>query len=143
MGSPNLNTFLRFGDWQPFALYFSADLARVRLEREPAARIRWRLGEFGWQIAGVEHCVLSGLRDVVLPTPRVVLNRAPYNKRSAELAKNGKVIRRKWTTEDVRDLKVLAKQKLGAEKIAKKLKRTKSATIAKAFTLGVSLETQG
>ncbi|WP_431014683.1 hypothetical protein [Bradyrhizobium pachyrhizi] len=58
------------------------------------------------------------------------------------MANGKKVIRRKWTTENVRDLKALAKQKLGAEKIAKKLKRTKSATIAKAFTLGVSLETR-
>ncbi|MGY4313723.1 hypothetical protein [Bradyrhizobium sp. JR3.5] len=59
------------------------------------------------------------------------------------MAKNGKVIRRKWTTENVRDLKVLAKQKLGAEKIAKKLKRTPAATMVKASLLGVSLETRG
>jgi len=59
------------------------------------------------------------------------------------LAKNGKTIRRKWTTENVRDLKAMAKQKLGAAKIAKKLKRTKSAVVAKAFTLDVSLETRG
>ncbi|MGY2847699.1 hypothetical protein ACVIWU_002423 [Bradyrhizobium sp. USDA 4509] len=59
------------------------------------------------------------------------------------MAKNRKAIRRKWTTDEVRDLKALAKQKLGAAKIAKRLKRTKSATIAKAFILGVSLETRG
>ncbi|MCP3412733.1 hypothetical protein NLM16_01310 [Bradyrhizobium brasilense] len=58
------------------------------------------------------------------------------------MAKNGKVIRRKWTPAEIRDMKALAKQKMGAAKIAKKLKRTKSAVVAKAFTIGVSLETR-
>lgn len=52
------------------------------------------------------------------------------------------IIRRKWTPENVRDLKAMAKQKLGAAKIAERLKRTKSAVIAKAFLVGVSLETR-
>jgi hypothetical protein len=58
------------------------------------------------------------------------------------LAKKKKVIRRKWTKDDVRDLKLLAKQRTGVAKIAKRLKRTAGATAAKAHTLGVSLDTR-
>jgi hypothetical protein len=48
--------------------------------------------------------------------------------------------RRSWTTEDIRTLKTLARQKTRAGKIAKKLKRTESATRQKAFSMGVSLD---
>jgi hypothetical protein len=58
------------------------------------------------------------------------------------LARNKTAIRRDWTKEDVRDLKTLAKKKVGVAKIAKQLKRTPGATAAKACTLGVSLSTQ-
>jgi hypothetical protein len=58
------------------------------------------------------------------------------------LAKKKKVIRRKWTKDDVRDLKLFAKQRTGVAKIAKRLKRTAAATAAKAHTLGVSLDTR-
>jgi hypothetical protein len=47
--------------------------------------------------------------------------------------------RREWTNEDVRQLKTLAKQKVGVVKIAKALKRTPGATTVKAHILGVSL----
>ena len=52
--------------------------------------------------------------------------------------KNGKW--RSWTPADVRTLKSLARKKTAAGKIAKKLKRTESATRQKAFSLGVSLD---
>jgi hypothetical protein len=46
--------------------------------------------------------------------------------------KNGKK-RRAWTTEQVRDLKSLARKKTPARKIAKSLKRTEGATRQKAL----------
>ena len=52
--------------------------------------------------------------------------------------KNGK--RRTWTTDDVRNLKTLARKKTQAGKIAKQLKRTEGATRQKAFSLGLSLD---
>jgi hypothetical protein len=51
-----------------------------------------------------------------------------------------KVTRRSWTTEDIRTLKTLSRQKTHAGKIAKKLKRTEGATRQKAFSMGVSLD---
>jgi hypothetical protein len=52
--------------------------------------------------------------------------------------KNGKW--RSWTPADVRTLKSLARKKTHAGKIAKKLKRTESATRQKAFSIGVWLD---
>ena len=52
--------------------------------------------------------------------------------------KNSK--RRKWTRIDIRELKTLARQKMPAAKIARRLKRTERATRQKAFSLGVSLD---
>ena len=49
--------------------------------------------------------------------------------------KNSK--RRKWTRIDIRELKTLARQKMPAAKIARRLKRTEGATRQKAFSLGV------
>lgn len=60
-----------------------------------------------------------------------------------QVKKVKKVIRREWTKDDVRNLKALAKQKVGVAKIAKQLKRTPAATAAKASLLGVSLDTRG
>ena len=57
------------------------------------------------------------------------------------MAKNVK--RREWTKDDVRELKILARQKTPAAKIAKSLKRTLGATRQKAFSLGVSLDSRG
>jgi hypothetical protein len=57
------------------------------------------------------------------------------------MAKRSK--RREWTRDDVRELKVLARQQTPAAKIAKSLKRTLGATRQKAFSLGVSLDSRG
>jgi hypothetical protein len=53
--------------------------------------------------------------------------------------KNGRK-RRAWTTEQVRELKSLARKRTPAGKIAKSLKRTEGATRQKAFSLGLSLD---
>ncbi|WP_198964914.1 hypothetical protein [Bradyrhizobium sp. C9] len=58
------------------------------------------------------------------------------------MAKKKKTIRR-WTKDDLKTLKSLAKQKAGVTKIAKKLKRTTAAVMVKASLLGVSLDTRG
>jgi hypothetical protein len=50
--------------------------------------------------------------------------------------------RREWTTQDVRELRKLAKHKTPTAKIARALKRTEGATRQKAFSLGVSLDTR-
>ncbi|MGO8913797.1 MAG: hypothetical protein ACLQDM_31360 [Bradyrhizobium sp.] len=54
-----------------------------------------------------------------------------------------KMVRRAWTSSDVRELKSLAKKRIGVAKISKALKRTIGATAAKAHQLGVSLDTRG
>jgi hypothetical protein len=58
------------------------------------------------------------------------------------MAKKQKIVRRAWTSSEVRELKSLAKDKKGANKIAKALKRTVAATKMKASLLGVSLESR-
>lgn len=55
-------------------------------------------------------------------------------------AKNGK--RRAWTPQQVREMKIMAKNKRPAAKIAKRLHRTEGATRQKAFSIGLSLETR-
>ena len=59
------------------------------------------------------------------------------------MAKKKKSVRRAWTPSDVRELKSLAKKKVGVAKISKALKRTVGATAVKAHQLGVSLDTRG
>ena len=54
--------------------------------------------------------------------------------------KNSK--RREWNRTDVRELKSLAREKMPAAKIARRLKRTEGATRQKAFSLGVSLNSR-
>jgi hypothetical protein len=54
-----------------------------------------------------------------------------------------KTVRRAWTASDVRELKSLARKKVGVAKISKALKRTVGATAVKAHQLGVSLDTRG
>ena len=54
--------------------------------------------------------------------------------------RNGK--RRAWTSENVRTLKALARNKTPVAKIARALQRTEGATRQKAFSLGLSLETR-
>jgi hypothetical protein len=53
------------------------------------------------------------------------------------------IVRRAWTSSDVRELKSLAKKRTGVAKISKALKRTVAATTFKAHALGVSLDTRG
>ena len=53
-----------------------------------------------------------------------------------------KSVRRAWTTADVRELKSLAKKKVGVAKISTMLKRSVGATAVKAHQLGVSLDTR-
>jgi hypothetical protein len=50
--------------------------------------------------------------------------------------------RRLWTKEDIRELKALARQKVSADRIAKKFKRTVPALRQKAMNLGISLDTR-
>jgi hypothetical protein len=50
--------------------------------------------------------------------------------------------RRAWTTAHVRELKLLARKKTPAKKIAKTLKRSEGATRQKAFIIGLSLDTR-
>jgi hypothetical protein len=56
--------------------------------------------------------------------------------------KNGKK-RRAWTPIQVRELKTLARKKMPAARIAKRLKRTQGATRQKAFSIGLSLDSRG
>ena len=70
-----------------------------------------------------------------------VPNRTVFQNTGVDMAKRTK--RREWTKDDVRELKILARQKTPVAKIAKSLKRTPGATQQKAFTLGVSLDSRG
>jgi hypothetical protein len=56
------------------------------------------------------------------------------------LAKKKKVVR--WTKDDLRTLKSMAKDKKGVKKIAKALKRSPNATRVMAAKHGVSLSTR-
>ena len=58
------------------------------------------------------------------------------------MAKAKRVVRRKWTKDDARTMKTMAKAKSGVAKIAKALKRTSGATTVMAAKLGVSLSTR-
>ena len=53
--------------------------------------------------------------------------------------KTKKTIRRKWTKDDVRMMKSMAKQKSGVAKISKALKRTPGAVTQRAHSSGISL----
>ena len=53
------------------------------------------------------------------------------------MAKRKKIERRAWTSTDVRELKSLAKKRIGVAKISKALKRTIGATAVKAHQLGI------
>jgi len=50
--------------------------------------------------------------------------------------------RRAWTTEHVRTLRTMVRQKKTASRIAKRLKRTEGATRQKAFSMGLSLDSR-
>ena len=59
------------------------------------------------------------------------------------MAKKKKSTRRAWTPADVRELRSLARKKVGVARISKALKRTVGATAVKAHQLGVSFDTRG
>ena len=58
------------------------------------------------------------------------------------MAKAKKEVRRAWSKDDIRQLKTMAKTKVGVAKISKALKRTPGATMVRASMLGVSLDTR-
>jgi hypothetical protein len=70
-------------------------------------------------------------------------DKSPVLRKGIDMPKKKKVVRRPWTSSDVRELKSLAKKKGGASKIAKALKRTPRAIENKSYLLGVSLDTRG
>ena len=51
--------------------------------------------------------------------------------------------KRAWTSENIRELKTLARKKTPAAKIARTLKRSEGATRQKAFAIGLSLDSRG
>ena len=57
--------------------------------------------------------------------------------------KKKKSVKRAWTSSDIRELKSLARKKVGVTKISRALRRTIGATAVKAHMLGVSLDTRG
>lgn len=50
--------------------------------------------------------------------------------------------RRGWESNDVKALRILAKKKTPAKKIARHLRRTEGATRQKAFSMGLSLDSR-
>ena len=74
---------------------------------------------------------------------RLGVLKARFSEKEPNLAKKQKVVRRAWTSTDVRELKSLAKKKTGVTKIAKALKRTVAATTVMAAKRGVSLSMRG
>jgi hypothetical protein len=58
------------------------------------------------------------------------------------MAKRPKKLLR-WTKQDIRDLKGLARKKMGVKKIARALKRSAGATQQRASSMGISLSTRG
>jgi hypothetical protein len=79
---------------------------------------------------------------VLITTNSVLEARFSQTGTEIEMAQK-KLVRRAWTSSDVRELKSLARKKVGVTKISKALKRTIGATAVKAHVLGVSLDTRG
>ena len=71
-----------------------------------------------------------------------LLNRASTNRGNSVMAKAPTKHRAPWTTVEVRELKSLARKKLGREKIAQKLKRTPASVQNRAVSEGISLSTR-
>jgi hypothetical protein len=59
------------------------------------------------------------------------------------MKKKKSAAKRAWTSSDIRELKSLARKKVGVTKISRALRRTIGATAVKAHMLGVSLDTRG
>lgn len=58
------------------------------------------------------------------------------------MRKKTRTVRKTWTKDEIKLLKVMAKQKKGRDKIAKSLKRTPAAVMVKASMLSISLSTR-
>ena len=91
------------------------------------------------QVSMPLHTLLEGRRIA----NKLYCDKSPVHKKGTDVAKKKKIVRRVWTSSDVRELKSLAKKKTGVAKISKALKRTIGATAVKAHQLGVSLDTRG
>lgn len=50
--------------------------------------------------------------------------------------------RKKWTTKDVKSLRTMARKRIHAANIARKLRRSEGALRQKAFSIGLSLDTR-
>jgi hypothetical protein len=68
-------------------------------------------------------------------------DKRPVLKTGTEMAKKKKVVLRRWTKDDLRLLKSLARDKKGVAKIAKTLKRSPAAIRVMAAKRGISLST--
>lgn len=55
------------------------------------------------------------------------------------MAKGAKLVRRRWTNQDVRELKAHSRSRTPVSRIAKTMKRSAGALRQKAFALGLSL----
>jgi hypothetical protein len=77
-----------------------------------------------------------------LPSEARVLERHASHHKELRMLSRKKAIRRAWTSSDLREMKSLARKKVGVMKISKALKRTIGATAVKAHQLGISLSTR-
>jgi hypothetical protein len=68
-------------------------------------------------------------------------DKRPVLKTGTEMAKKKKVVLRRWTKDDLRSLKSLARDKKSVAKIAKTLKRSPAAIRVMAAKRGISLST--
>ena len=55
------------------------------------------------------------------------------------MAKNGKLVRRRWTNQEVKELRAHSRSRTPVAQIAKAMKRSAGALRQKAFALGLSL----
>jgi hypothetical protein len=61
------------------------------------------------------------------------------NKENMDMAAKRTVRRREWTKQDLRDLKMMARERTPARRIGRKLRRTEGAVRQKAYAAGISL----
>ena len=55
------------------------------------------------------------------------------------MARAKRIVRREWTTRDVRELKAHSKNRSPVKKISRTMKRTPAAVRQKAFSLGIAI----
>ena len=120
-----------YADRSPARSYLPQRMRRKPILVRDARRVRAACERFNSPAIYVALLILFGVIQ------------ARFSKKGADMAKKKKSVRRAWTPSDVRELKSLAKKKVGVAKISKALKRTVGATAVKAHQLGVSLDTRG